>query len=102
MLRCAQNDRHDGPGILARHILAEPGPAIGIDVDADTDAMQRRAEEVNAVPASQRFLFHALLHRIDIGPGRIGWPGEADVFAAVTGTREAFIRDTLAGRAARS
>src|SRR5689334_14804838 len=85
---------------LTCHILGEPGPAIGINIDAYADAMQRRAEEVDAMPASQWFLFHALLYGVDIGPGRIGWSGEADIFATVARPREAFISDTLAGRAA--
>ena len=95
------SDWHDRVNIrLARHIFSEPGPAVRIDVDADADVVQGCAEEVDAVPATQRFTSHAFLNGVDIRPGGIGWPGAANIFAAVTVIGKAFIGDALAGRTA--
>ncbi len=35
---------------LTHHVLGEPDPAIWIDIHADTDAVQRRACQVDEVP----------------------------------------------------
>src|SRR5258708_17979759 len=86
--------------LLAYHIFTEPDPSAGIDIDADADTMQGRAEKVDTVPAAERLVSHTLLHRIHPVPGgRIG-PCSADTFSAVAQTREAFIRDALVRRAA--
>ena len=47
---------------LAYHILGEPYPPIGIDVDADAHAVQRGAEKMNAVPAAEWFVSHAFVN----------------------------------------
>ena len=83
---------------LAYHILSEINPSTRIDIDADADTVQGRAEKVNTVPASQRLVCHAHLHRIHTSPG--SWIGscQADTFSAVAQTRKTFIGDTLVRR----
>jgi hypothetical protein len=84
---------------LAYHILSEPGPSSGIDIDADPDIVQGCTEKVNTVPASKRLVRHALLHRIHTSPGgRIG-SCQANTFSAVAQTGKSFIGDTLVRRA---
>ncbi len=57
--------------------------------------MQRRAEEVDAVPAIRGFVGHAFLYGVDSRPGSRVWPGLADVLAAVIQAGEALIGDAL-------
>lgn len=47
---------------LAYHIFGEPDPPAGIHIDADADMVQRRAEKVNTVPASEWLVSHAFLN----------------------------------------
>jgi len=85
---------------LAYHIFTEPDPSAGIDIDADADTMQGRAEKVDTVPAAERLVSHTLLHGINPVPGgRIG-PCSADTFSAVAQAREAIIGNALIRRAA--
>ena len=85
---------------LAYHILTEPDPSTGIDIDADADTMQGSAEKVDTVPASKRLVSHTLLHGMNPAPGgRIG-SCQADTFSTVAQAGKAFIGDTLIGRAA--
>ncbi len=81
--------------LLAYHIFTEPDPSAGIDIDANADTMQGRAEKVDAVPASERLVCHTLLHGIDPVPGGRIWPCLADTFSAVAQAGEAFISDAL-------
>ncbi len=46
------------------------------------------------MPAGWRFVDHAFLHRVDVDPGRIGWPCQANVFAAIGEACEPLVRDT--------
>lgn len=83
---------------LAHHVFGEPGPAVGIDIDADAHLMEGRAEQVDAVPAAKRLVGHAFLHGGYTGPGCRIWTGQSDVFAAVAPTGKAFVGDTLIWR----
>src|SRR6266851_8194010 len=58
--------------------------------------MQRGAGQVDVVPAPGRLVNHAFLYGVDIGPGRSGWPGQSDAFAAIAVAREAFVGDARA------
>ena len=60
--------------------------------------MYGRAEQVNAMPAAERFVRHAFLHRRDSSPRR--WIGtrEANIFATVGVAGKAFVGDTLVRR----
>src|SRR5260370_4766846 len=81
--------------LLAYHTFTERDPSAGIDIDADADTMQGRAEKVDTVPAAERLVSHILLHRIHPVPGgRIG-SCSADTFSAVAQTGETFIDDAL-------
>ena len=85
---------------LACHIFGEPWPSVSIDVDADANAVQGRAEKVDAVPASEGFASHAFLNGVHAVPGCRIWSGAANIFAAITQAGEAFIGDALVRRAA--
>jgi len=60
--------------------------------------VQRRAEQVDTVPASERLARHAFLNGVDVVPGRIGWTCQADTFPAVAQASEAFVGDALVRR----
>src|SRR5260370_40729601 len=77
--------------LLAYHIFGEPDRAAGIDIDADADTMQGRAEQVDTVPTSQRLLSHAFLNGGHTGPGGRIRSFLADIFPAVAEAGEAFI-----------
>src|SRR5260370_25152575 len=85
--------------LLAYHIFTEPDPSAGIDIDADADTMQGRAEKVDTVPAAERLVSHTLLHRIHPVPGGRIAPCSADTFSAVTQAAAAHIRDAPLTRA---
>src|SRR5258708_40076936 len=80
---------------LAYHIFTEPDPSAGIDIDADADTMQGRAEKADTVPAAERLVSHTLLHRIHPVPGGRIAPRPADTFSAGPQTGAAFIGDWL-------
>ena len=80
---------------LANHIFGEPDRAAGIDIDADADTMQGRAEQVDTVPVFQRFVSHAFLNGIHTGPGGWIWSCLADILSAVAQTGKAFVGDAL-------
>lgn len=82
-------------GMLAYHIFGEPDPATRIDIDADADTMQGRAEQVDTVPASQRFVSHAFLNGVQTGPGGRIRSCAADIFSAVAQAGKTFIGDAL-------
>ncbi len=75
----------------AYHILGKPDPAIGGHVYADAEAVQGFAGQVNIVPAGWSLGHHAFLHGVDMRPGRVGWPGQADALAAVGIAGETFV-----------
>src|SRR5579884_3184839 len=52
--------------------------------------MQCGAGEMNAMPAGWRFVNHALLHLINVRPGRVGRACQTDALAAVAES-EAFV-----------
>jgi len=100
LVHCTRISHAWATDLLAYHIFTEPDPSAGIDIDADADTMQGRAEQVDTVPAAERLVSHTLLHGIHPVPGgRIG-PCSADTFSAVAQTGEAFIGDALIRRAA--
>ncbi len=68
---------------LADHILCKPDVSIGINVDANSDMVQRLAEKMNAMPASRRLIDHRLLDFRGPFPGGREGTGVADVFAAI-------------------
>jgi len=78
--------------MLAHDVFGEPDPAARVDVDADTDMMQRGTGQVNIMPAGWPLVNHTFLHGVDVGPGWIGWSGQPDAFAAV-GEGETLIGD---------
>jgi len=77
---------------LAYDILGKPYPAARIDVDANAYVMERRAGQVNAVPACWRLIYHALLYCVDTVPRSWIWAREANVLAAVCKLK-AFVGD---------
>ncbi len=81
---------------LTQHIFRKPHPAIGININADTDAVQRGAGKMNVMPAIRSLVHHALLHLVHMEPGWSGWPGQPDIFAAIREARETLVRDTRA------
>src|SRR5258708_3551685 len=76
---------------LAYQIFGEPDRATGIDIDADADTMQGRAEQVDTVPTSQRLVSHAFLNGGHTCPGGRIRSCLADIFSAVAQASEAFI-----------
>src|SRR5260370_10403543 len=80
---------------LANHIFGEPDRAAGIDIDADADTMQGRAEQVDTVPASQRLVSLAFLNGKHTGPGSWIWSCPPDILSAVSQTSKAFVGDAL-------
>ena len=86
------------PRLLGHHVFGEPDVAAGVNVDADADAVQGRAEQVNAMPATQRLVRHAFLNGVDTAPGRRIRTGHPDAFSAVAPTGEAFVGDALVWR----
>ena len=90
-----------GPALEAvfastNHVLSEPNPAIGSNVDAYANPVEGRTGQVNAMPACWRLVDHAFLYSIDSVPRR--WIGsrEGDVLAAIAKARESLIGDTRA------
>lgn len=80
---------------LARHIFSEPDRTARVDVDADADAVQSRAEEMDAVPAAERLVSHAFLNVVHAAPGsRIG-ASLTDILPAVAIASKAFVGDAL-------
>jgi hypothetical protein len=80
---------------LTYHVLGEPDPAIGIDINADADAVKRLAGQVDVVPAGRAFIHHAFLDGVYVCPGRVGRTGKTDAFTTI-GEGEAFSGDTYA------
>ncbi len=64
------DEEAQNPATLTHHILAEPDPTVAINVNTNTNAVERSAGQVNEMPAPGPFVDHALLHGIDIVPGR--------------------------------
>src|SRR5260370_8064720 len=95
LVHCTRISHAWATDLLAYHIFTEPDPSAGIDIDADADTMQGRAEKVDTVPAPERLVSHTLLHGINPVPGgRIG-PCPADTFSPVPQTREPSLTDAL-------
>ena len=78
---------------LADQVFGEPYPAVWVNVDTYSCAMQRGAGQVDAVPAAGRLVNHAFLNRVDMRPGGRRWTGQPDAFAAIAVAREAFVGD---------
>ena len=83
----------------ADHVLSEPDPTPGIDEDADTDLVERRTGQVNAVSSRWRLVDHALLDGVNAAPGCWIRPGKADVLATIREVGEALIGNALVLRA---
>ena len=47
----SQHLRGGGRNLLAHHILGEPGPAVGVNIDANANAVQCRTGQVHVMPA---------------------------------------------------
>ncbi len=78
---------------LANHIFGKPDPAVGVYEDADADAVEGGAGEVNEVPAVGSLVHHAFLDVVDAAP-RCGIGTRlCNVFAAVGVAREALVGD---------
>lgn len=80
--------------ILTHQILGEPHPAMRINVEANSDAMQGFARQMNEMRSRRSLIHHAFLYSIDIGPGRVGRPCQPDVFTPIGKACETLIRDT--------
>src|SRR5258708_39647529 len=80
---------------LAYQIFGEPDRATGIDIDADADTMQGRAEQVDTVPTSQRLVSHAFLNGGHTCPGGRIPSRLADIFSPVAPAREPFHCNSL-------
>lgn len=83
--------------LLAYHIFTEPDPSAGIDIDADADTMQGRAEKVDTVPTPKRLVSHAFLNGGHTSPGGRIRSCLADIFSAVAQAGKAFIGNALPG-----
>src|SRR5712692_2508666 len=81
--------------MLTYQILGEPHPAMRVDVEADPDAMQCFARQMNVMPSRWSLIHHAFLYRVDIGPGGIGWSCQTNVFAAIGEACETLVSDAL-------
>src|SRR5260370_17504666 len=81
--------------LLAYHIFGEPDRAAGIDIDADADTMQGRAEQVDTVPTSQRLVSHAFLNGGHTGPGGRIPSCLAAIFSPVAQPAASFISHSL-------
>jgi hypothetical protein len=80
---------------LTYHVLCEPDPAVGIDINADANTVERLAGQVDVVPAGGAFIHHAFLDGIYVCPGRVRRTGKTDAFTTI-GEGEAFSGDTYA------
>src|SRR5260370_30673069 len=80
---------------LAYQIFGEPDRATGIDIDADADTMQGRAEQVDTVPTSQRLVSHAFLNGGHTCPGGRIRSCLADILSAVAQDSEGFSCNAL-------
>ena len=72
-----------GCAVLAYDVFGEPHPAVRVNVEANADAVQRRAGQVDVVPARRSLVYHAFLDSVDVVPGRRRWPGQPDALAAI-------------------
>lgn len=80
------------------HILSEPQPAIGRDIDTNAHLVQSCAEQVDAVPATERLVRHAFLHGVDASPRCWIRTRQPDILAAIAIAGKPFIGDALALR----
>ena len=80
----------------AYHILGKPHPAVEIDIDTNPYVMERSAGQVDAVPACGRLIYHALLYRIDTGPGSRVWSCTTDVLTAIREVLKTLVGDANA------
>lgn len=74
-------------------VFGKPDPAVGRDINADASAVKGSAGQMNAMPAIRGLVNHTLLDGIDIVPGRIGRPGQADALATIAIACKAFVSD---------
>lgn len=84
---------------LTHHIFGEPGPAVAIDIDADTDLMQGCAKKVDTMPATERLVGHAFLNGGYSPPGSRIRSCQADILTTVRPASKAFIANALIGSA---
>ena len=89
VLRCLERK------LLTYHIFSEPDIAAAIYINADTDAMQGCAEQVDTMPASQWLVSHAFLNGRHTAPGRRIRSSHANIFTAVAQASKAFIGNAL-------
>ncbi len=81
--------------LLADHVFGEPYPTIGVNVDANTDTVQGRTEQVDAVPTIWWLVGHAFLDGVHPGPGGWIWAGLGDILAAVIQVGKTLVGDAL-------
>src|SRR5712692_6875742 len=66
-----------------------------VDRDANSDAMQCFARQMNGMPSRWSLIHHAFLYCVDSGPGEIRWSCQTNVFAAIGEACETLVSDAL-------